>query len=175
MLPDIDQTYKDSERLIYNICWKFHRQCRTDFDFDELVSIANMVFVSAYRRFEQREGENHWGNFLSLCIWRRLKQRNQFFRRRKNILKHLGFNPTDLFENTSHYWECLSEDADFLVQTILSIPNPLEALLSKTKNRTKRDYRRCLKEFLQNVGWETRRIENAFQELCEVVKEASST
>lgn len=157
-----EQAYESVRLLIYRICHQHRR--RRGGDFDDLLSEANMAFMWAYARYEERP------QGCSLVQWVGYVVRHQLMEgariQAKWTARHTPLQgevkARRLFSAGTLFAE-LCEDGRCLLTLALAPPADVEvsAAVNRCGSRAD-DVRAAIREYLEDWGWEPRRIAEAF-------------
>lgn len=162
----ITDTYNDVKRLIHLICSKYYQ--KSDMDFSELVSEANEAFLKAYEKYDPNRGAfttmlyHTIHNHLRSVLKRRSKWSNVWKTNTR------GDNSICKDFNWTEFAESLSKDGELVVKLIFDGPNDIGRAIHIMKS-TRRNWKKVLKIYLSNLGWEHRRIMNSFKEVRETL------
>lgn len=177
----ITDTYRDVEYLIHHICHLFKE--KHGGDFDDLLDVANQVFMDVYRGF--REGSAPFTSYLSTCVYRRLldeKRRSMRIKTisisgsgRKNDYEEgrgdiqLEDKSTPTSSPLNDLLDGLSEDAKVIVSLVLETP-PEIAKIIEGKGGHPKNVRSTIRQHLTEMGWAYTRIAESFQEIGQVLQ-----
>lgn len=164
----IEQTFRDTEKLIYRTVWGVQKQFGGDFD--ELLSDAILHFLSACQTYRQDKGSfnNHLVINISLRLrsqlrCRRRSMKNQQTQDDDKISKALSPGRWSLEE----FAEGLSNDARMLLRLLFRKTETELYLLGVADNNCKIQTR--VKKFLYRNGWTRKRYREVFQEIREAI------
>ncbi len=164
--PDaITETYQDVQKLICDTAWKFQRAHGGDFE--EMTSIANLVFMKAFL--------SHDANRASFVTWFRLKMEKAFLEMQRGDCQRAHFNlpledrPTRPIRPFVELLSELSQDAQTIVELLLEFPDTLqEGILKKSPHPC--HVRPVLKAYLKTFfGWSDKHVVDTFREIAEVI------
>lgn len=165
----LEETYKDVEALIYDVCHKINRLYSNLFGgLDEIVAEANILYIRAYDTFQPNHGAS-FTTWLRGYVWRGLLE---IVRRRMNKLRlHEKVEPRNAAYTHGHFnyvdlLEALSDDAMTVVSLIVNDQPPLEL---KRWYRTSQSPQKALREYLTDNGWSTTRVSSTFSEITEAL------
>lgn len=172
----IAETYDDVQNLMFKCCHKFRKSFGGDFD--DLLSIANEVYMESYEKFEYGAGAT-FGSYLWTNIWRRLQDNYQYEQRRKMVpldaKSASGTSYADLVEDRPHrefsladFADGLSEDAMTVIKLIIETPEDL-ARMATEKGGTPRNWRSSVREWLASAGWGSEKIADSFDEISGIL------
>ncbi len=165
----IEETYKDTERLIKYIVGKFHHKYGGDFD--ELMCEANELFVMAYKTQDDNRGP--FRKRLPYYLWTRLQEKLWKKLRRQHTIKQIQANlelVQDKMFNFEHFVDSMSQDAQ-IIMTILFDPMPDMILAIRQHGRkTPNRMRKALVEVLEDIGWGATRIRHTFSEITKALE-----
>lgn len=151
----LTETFLEVEKLIYSTVYRFQR--RFGGDTDELIGMANELFIDAYHSYDRRSSFPYWVGYViykGLMAWYRKE------RKRASILNRVDVD-TDQTETVKKFsvrqlMLDLGEDAIIVVR-----------LLLETNNNDKSTLFRCL----ESLGWSVARIMESFAEITRVLTE----
>lgn len=177
----ITDTYKDVEYLIHHMCHLF--QEKHGGDFDDLLDVANQVFMDAYKGF--KEGAAPFTSYLSTCIYRRLLDEKRKSMRIKTISISNSGRKNDYEEERgdiqiedksspksstlNDILDGLSEDAKVIVGLVLETP-PEIAKIIEGKGGHPKNIRSTIRQHLTEMNWTYTRIAESFQEITQVIQ-----
>ena len=155
-------TYRDVEKLIYNVIHLFQR--RFGGDFYELLSEANMAYLLALQSY-RKDGGASFSTWTQTKVWYRLMDwlRGKMRQRRTEALDE------DMFERKSEFSfedfvAGLSPDARLVMR--LTINTPTEILcVAVEMGGEPRNFKEATREFLRELGWANSRILESFEEI----------
>lgn len=154
----VTQTYYDVQNMLYDIAHKFLRKYGGDFE--ELVSQANLYFMTAYNSFSSKKS-----NFTTWCyfiVWKGLLNERQ-----KEIKTNYIPCDTNGYDEDGCFIDFideLSEDSKIIVGLILDTPNDLKILIER-KGGTLPKVKTVIREHLNELGWSMKRITESFSEI----------
>jgi len=154
------ETYEDLKNLLYQTAHKFQKMHGGDFE--ELVSIANLSFVEAYKSYSPEAGAiTTWVRF---CVWH-------------NMLDHLDkeikskrTRAEDKEQKITHhrplidFLDDLSNESEQIINLVLSTPPELQTLIDDTGGEIKL-MKKTISKYLQSIGWGRKKIKRAFVEI----------
>lgn len=162
-----DEMYAKFEKEIQKLVWKYVNKSR--FNFDELLSEANMAFLHAVDTFDRDKSCFH--THLHITVNGRLR----------NYIKKPGDNNQELDEKLSSnlanpeqeftfnsMLESFSKEALEVVQTVLNTPiEMVELVKNMTSNRQGKMhlYRSTVTRFFRDKGWSGKQINSAYSEI----------
>lgn len=162
-----EQAYESVRLLIYRICHQ-HR-ARRGGCFDELVSEANLAFLSAYRRYEPNPDVT-LAQWIAFVVRHELLEGARNHASRKRDVKSL---PAAVPDKRSRFtrealFEALREDGRSLVALVLDPPLDVEvsAMVGQGYGTDEvHNLRGAVREYLEDWGWGPERIADAFGEV----------
>lgn len=167
-----EETLKDVNDLLWRIVWRFYT-CYGEADgtLDELFSEACFAFVKAYDTYDPSKGA-----FTTHVYWKvtsHLKTNRRRASRRKP--KPLNEDIEQSSKTWRHIFNEISEDALAVVNLVTDTPLGLKVILEQEqRNLTRAGKRICtrftLREYLSGLGWQSPRIDAAFQEIQEALQ-----
>jgi hypothetical protein len=169
-----ETTYKDVERMINSLCHCFAKTY--GFEFDDLKSIANIAFATAYRNYDNRRK----ATFVT-HLWHRVQSALMDYKRREDRqrarlpmrqVSNRVFNAKRVESNSSFlidFTDNLSKDAKLVVWLVLHMPRKVERQVDRTNCRRASVFRNALRCYLKDSNWTARRITRAFVEVSEVL------
>ena len=175
----IDETYEDVEKLIY---WHAHRFIQGHGgEFEELVSIANQVFMDSYEQFDISKGVD-FSTYLGINIVRRF-QDNYWYEKKREMpsldwqnefeseggtFKKFASDVEDYRCTTKFsfedFTEEMSEDAKTVIRLAIDTPAEL-AEVAFGKGGDPRNWRSTIRDFLCSMGWSYERVSRTFEEV----------
>ena len=167
----VDSAYSQVEKLIYDTCWKFQKSYGGDFE--ELRSRANESFMDAWVRFNESK-KMKFSTWVRYYIWCDLltdltkyiklseKETVDF----QTLLEKEG--PLDQRTRFQEVLEDLTEDGLMVVRLVFDPPEILESVIEK-KGGAPRNFRSSIREYLEDFGWDSPRVRDAFNELKDVL------
>lgn len=175
----IAETYDDVQGLIYQTVGNFHRSHGGDFE--EMVCVANMVFMDVYAKFDSARG--CLTTVLKTSITRRLIDHMVIGGRRSKRTSSLdvtdeitGKTKAALVEARSEvsfsavdYIKQMSSDAAAVLKLVLDAPAEVLQVVEARKE-TAAGWRKAIKTYLEGVGWSASRIAESFSEIGEVLQ-----
>lgn len=168
----IDETYQDVEKLIYHAVHKFYKSHGGDID--EMIGVANQVFMDSYEAFDASKGT--FTGFLYLNITRRLQDLYWHEKRRKTMSLDSETEDGTTFAgqvedyrtskdfDLMEFAEGMSQDAMEVLKLVLESPAEL-ASVAMGKGGNPRNWRSTVREFLYGMGWSGERISESFEEI----------
>lgn len=148
--------------LVFQTAYKFH--WRYGGDLEDTLSEAQELFIHGCNAFDPDRSKLPY--YLRYRIWKGLlsrKRRLRKIRMREEPLKdEHSYNDV-----TSDDWrQGLSSDAIKVCEVVLSPPIDIECILADTPT-TKWYRQRAVRQYLLDLGWNKRRIREAFQEIMQ--------
>ncbi len=168
----ITDTYKDIERMIYQICHKFCSQYNESLE--DLVGEANLAFSRSYKKYDSSRGQ--FTTFIHWCIVNHLIQYTNRNKKRAKvwmqgldddvhpIFKFATANDLDLKDFTDE----MSADAKEVINLVFEGPQEIGYLIFRI-GESKMNWRKALRTYLKNSGWSYRRVLKAFKEIREAL------
>jgi RNA polymerase sigma factor (sigma-70 family) len=193
-----EETYDDVKKLIYHTVWGVVR--KHGGDFDDFLSEANEVFLTAYADFD---GSCPFSNWLRQCIVYQLLdcvrnrcQENSRFKPVQGCRSSVNGIPITTrmnSENTqmasdmperqidnvpdvrstwriSELLEELGDDARTVVKLVVETPAELAAVVQE-KGDQPRNYRSSVRNYLAELGWTAVRVAESFNEIRHALSE----
>ena len=174
----IDDTYAEVERLVYSAVHRFIR--RHGGDFDDLVGLANQVYMDSYDGYDPSKGS--FSNYLWVNITRRLQDFCRAERSRKEVSLSspcgngrgvIGDFIEDRRAGTdfdlAEFARRMTEDAKTVIELVLDAPEDLKEI-AEGKGGHYYNFRSSLRGWLHSrKGWSVKRISEAFEEISEVL------
>ena len=170
--PTQDEAYEQVKNLIYDTVWKFKR--RYGGDFEELLSDANYHFIEAWNDYDPDYGTK-LSTFVRNAIWfnlidqlRRKATRDRHIMVSSVTIENQGYTQTrndpigDLADE-------LTEDAKTVLELVLNSPAEISAAIW-TKGGQPRNFRSCIRTYLQRLGWTAARVTESFDEIRQAIK-----
>ena len=158
--------YSKYEKCIQKLVWRYVKQSR--FDYDELLSEANLGFLHAVETFDKNKSGMHTHCFIT--VNGRLQKYCAKPERIESDLDELAsptLNPeqnaifSDLIEN-------LSKEAREVVETILETPKEMIELvkeMSASRQGHMHVYRSNVTRYFKDLGWKRKKILKAYSEI----------
>lgn len=160
---DLGALFEQSHPHIQRFASAFAR--RYGFDFDECVSLANMLFCEIAN--EMPEGRT-WLAYLKGCLWRRWIDAYRTSRakyrgnQRDEALNFLVVEPHQAIDITE-----FGDDA-WLVASLTINPPDAVAEEARKRGNTHTNFRSCLRKYLtEELNWDANRINTAFTEIAD--------
>jgi RNA polymerase sigma factor (sigma-70 family) len=185
-----EETYEDVRKLICHTVWRIVKKCGGDFD--EYMSEANEVFLTAYADFD---GSCPFSNWLVQMITYRLLDvvRDRCHEQSRcrpapndsvgripvwslSADADSGVNPVENVPDARPTWrigellEELGDDARTVVQLVVETPAELDAIV-KAKGDQPRNYRSSIRNYLAELGWTAVRVAESFAEVRRALAE----
>lgn len=165
----ITETYYDVENLIFDTIRKF--QQRYGGDFEDYASLANEIFLRAYRTYQPGKGKfTSWLVYLvriqMLEMVRRGAMRNA---RLPRVYPEMEKMTKESFSLRDFTFE-LSDDAQTIIHMIFEMPNDVKlAVMERGGPDEPRNIRSGVREVLSDLGWAGDRIKESFNEIREAL------
>jgi len=151
-----DEVYEDVKRLIYQTVNRFINKFGGDFDV--FLSAANVGFMVALKKFDKTRSQFH--TFLVWVIRNHLQTEANRIRKHKEKMITGNLNPCQdvckLFNPS-----VLSGDVKDVAMMSLRLPVDIIDLIGN-HGKTPTKIRKMTRERLQKMGWNTNRIQQAF-------------
>lgn len=175
----VADTYSDVEGIIYSTVTSFHR--KHGGDYQEMVCVANMVFMDVYAKFDPAKG--CITTLLVNSIYRRLIDHMVIGGRRSKRTSSLDIADevtgktkaeavparSSLDFDMLAFIQMLSDDASTVLKLVLETPSEIESVVF-TKGSTPGSWRSTIRQYLKKLGWKSDRIANSFMEIGEVLQ-----
>jgi RNA polymerase sigma factor (sigma-70 family) len=162
MKEQMTDCYNDCVSLVRSTAWEFSR--KYGMDFEELYSICNCAFVSAYLTYDGEKSK--FTTWLRRLMWHDMCNhvRSEM---RLNRAKNDNYSGTQQKPNYDviDLIDELDSDIKNIVQLISDAPKELLELSVLEPKKSKKH----LREYLQKIGWTKTRIKNAFHKIRELV------
>jgi hypothetical protein len=171
----INETYEDVRLLVYRIVHKF-AACY-GFHFDDLITHAHLAYVKGYEAYTRSapppgKKKAKFSSFIYFWVTTdMITFVNKEKRHRHNELEEgmvEGFAP-DARPFLEHLREELSEDATLVIHLVLDTPEEFSATCRWYRTKDSSGMRRSLSEYLKNIGWARERIDEAFNEIRQIL------
>jgi len=166
----IEQTYLDTQKLIYHIVWEFQKKYGGDFD--ELMGEANLIFMLTYHDY--KKGGAKFSTLLHTYITNGLKGKLRKNYRTPKINRNIT-NLEDIAvahsENMVDVIDLFQDDAKCVIELALN-PDKAAKLLSMyyEKSRSRKGMTYYIKEYLkQDLGWNTKRITFVLKQIKKII------
>ncbi len=171
----LEETYKDMEKLILKVTWKF--QTRYGGEIDDLIGQANLLFILAFDEYDESKKTqlSTWlWHYINRGLWNYIKTENH-----KN--NHISIDDEDKNINpqTSDSFSILElldeleQDTLLIIRLFLETPNELIASIlneGKQMNHIQGFMRRRLRNRLKQLGWTLKRVTEAFDKIKEAIQ-----
>lgn len=175
---DIDATYKDVEKLINKLAWRWHEKYFVDFD--DCKSECHVAFLTAFRRFDpKRKGGAKFSTLVQMICQ---------FRLRRMIMERVqgprwvaleewteGANTiaTEIRSESLALCHDLSDDAKEIVSLIFEMPGDLKGFRRPMEPK---DYLMRIREYLvKKRGRKEYRVNRATTEIRQTLRAAWAT
>lgn len=155
------ETYGDVEKLIYRMCWDFHRKYPR-LEFDECLSEANLKYCEVRQKHDPNRGR--FTTFIYWCVLNALRDLARKHANGDEQVKTLpgdeidAMPSADVFDLDVLAGE-LSDDAAFVVRTTTQLPDD-----------PKVNGRKYLVRILRSLDWTATRILESFSEIKEALQ-----
>jgi len=166
-----EQSYEDVRRLIAKVSSSFRR--RFGGDYQEIISEANVAFLEAYRTYDCDRGS--FSKRVSYVVYMQLVE--NACKRMNHAKKYPEVLITPDVPEKHHHGGLgsilseVSEDAAIVIRLVLDPPGELYCRMPPPRSSSFRaeEVRDAVADFLLDVGWATRRVIDAFDEIREVL------
>lgn len=154
----INETFRDTERLVYHT---IHRFIRTyGGEFEDLMELVGPTFMRAYDGYDRHKSK--FSARLSFLLWKEfLEQRRKSYRKKNQLVVYGELDPEAYQAPTQFdrftFLDSLSEDARLVVLTVFDTPWQFEP--------EPKTIRFILCEYLKGLSWNRQRITESFQEI----------
>lgn len=148
--------YRDHEKLIYSMAWKFNKS--TGIDIDELISEFNLVFCESFKRFDPESGNKFSTYFCGNCR-HRLGNMLVALSRQKRKFEILVDNDPD---QASYH----PEDSVIIYDNLVNSPNPvINSIISIVSiySLPKYGFKIWLRGLLREFGHPSKDISDTFR------------
>ena len=170
MRSPVEETYRDVEFMIHDVCHSFLRlRGISESDYEEWRAEASLSYMESYSSFDPRRGYR-FTTWLWNCIWYGLLEKQ---RREAKHFKTVQLRQRDLVQTLDarsvKYWRMnrltpdllnLSQDARTVVQIVLGTHGQVDGRESKPE-----EIRLSLYGLLNGLGWSFKRIVESFHEI----------
>ena len=168
------ETYNESQEVLWSQIKRFRRRIKhPDATPDNLLSIANEVFVIVYTDFDDTKSSS-FSKRLSFLIWFRFlrefvqiptqeKRRVTGETRVINMAEHEIAEPTKPSFDITEFLEELSIDAKMIVKLVIDTPKDLRSAINK--EHLSSHLKSGIKHYLTGLGWTTKRVTESFSEI----------
>jgi DNA-directed RNA polymerase specialized sigma24 family protein len=157
------ETFRDVEKMLYEMCWKFAK--RFGMDFEELVSVGHVAFMKVYQGFDASRGcqfSSHFHNSLRFALLDFVsaeRSRQQKYHVDSDLV---SLAPDIHGHRLQNILADLSNDARTVVLAIVESPKELADVL---RCRRPDKIRRGLWKYFKALGWSLGRAEECFAEI----------
>lgn len=140
---------------------------------EDLWSIAHEAFMYAFLTFESSCGS--FSSYVRYCTWKQMLEQTRSQCRRNSKLPRVPFdNIREPVTKHNHFvtdlLDELSEDGKLVVSLVLDAPMDIYMYLLEHKGpQNPNKVRNALRSFLREVGWNTARITESFNEIREAL------
>lgn len=169
----LTETHKDVQKLIYKCVWAV--KDRFTFDFNELLSEANMIFLEAYDTYDEDKGG--FSTWLTTSLTYRLSNYCKEQIKKNHLLESYLTNGefktecTFDFDFFAEIIQSAKADTKEVMAIIFDPPKEIEKKLSK-RNNYKQITVSMLREYLkQQLGWSRKRIIDSFLEIRSIIND----
>jgi hypothetical protein len=177
-LPDserpISETFKDVERLMYDVAIRFH--AKYGGEFSDWISEGHEIFMKAYGRYDYAKGPfDKWFSFFLNKLFmervRRLAMRDARIHRVPNVNLDEYIPQSKKSFNVGAFLRDLSNDGKTLAMLVLDTPADIKlTILEYNRNVSLRDkILNGIREFLTDLGWSEDRIYDSYDEVSEAL------
>ncbi len=173
--PTAEEGYALTKNLIFDQVHKFCR--RFGGDVDDLVGEAHVAFMVGHRAYVEGRGNSEiYSIEIRRCVWYKLFDKMRVRLERKRRVKFTSTNdqedafaePAKSAFNTTEFMGTLTPDARITTALVLD-PPPEVVRVAEAKGGTPRNYKSTVRTHLQAAGWDTDRINAAFEEIAEAL------
>ncbi len=172
--PRVESRYESVRRLVIKLAkTHFLKYGGNGYDFDEVLSSANVYFLRAYETFNaEKGGFVTWvhtvvSNGLMTDFRRRLAECRAETRRRELVRVPSEAKNEKAF-SLSEFLGSLTEDGKLVVSLLVDYPMDLASLVGLKKTRG--PIKAGLKVLLREKGWDNARIRECFDEISFAVR-----
>jgi len=175
-----EQTYEDVLGEMKNVCGAYLRRYHGSFDFDDLMSVANEMYMKIYLDPVSKTGTS-FKQRLNTAIWRKLSDIYGRESRRKmvsidakysdvdvslsSIVADPNSKPFQLFE----FADGMPEDCVKVLELVFQTPPELDKVI-KGKGGEPMNWRSSIRAYLiDTVGWNIDRVRNAFDKIADAL------
>jgi len=158
------ESFEDVKLLVWDCVHKFHRKYGDLYGTrEELFSEGCYGYTLAYNRYDHEKGTfpTYVRNMVNFKLMELLRTETKH-RVRYNAVEDIEtadrVHPFSLME----FLEEVSEDARAIVSLVLDTPRDLQRVVHK---EGRKDVKYTLRQYLDGMGWEEERVENAFSEI----------
>ena len=177
----ITATYQEVQPIIWKQIHYFRQRfSHHEATIDNLLSLANEIFMEVYHDFDPRRGCPFYRR-VSFRIWYRFLRE---FVQREAQQKHRRAGKTIVMDMTedkcskpisqfilSEFTEDLTEDARAIVKLIIDTPDDLKhALRMDSPDPTGTAVKSGLRQYLIGLGWTAKKIKKTFSEISTAIK-----
>jgi len=173
--------YQDVEKLLHK---QVHRLVGNGIAYnkEQAVSDANLAFVMAYHNYDSSRAQfnTHVGyrvlmriktEFRKLCKKPRPLTFSELDENGQNqVAMKLSVKPHKVEKERPEWSDLLSKDAREVVDLVLNSPKDIIMMVDEKGNNSANSYRSSIKEYLSGIGWNKRRISEAFDEIKDVLQ-----
>lgn len=158
------ETYEDVKLLVWHSVHAFHRKYGDLYGTrEELFSEGCLGFSIAYKLYNPAKGS--FPTYVRTVVGHTLLELV-----RSETKRRVRFNTTSDVEIADHprsfsltdFLDEISEDARAIVSLVLDTPRDLQRVVHK---EGRKDVKYTLRQYLDGMGWEEERVENAFSEI----------
>lgn len=158
------ECYNDLREMLFDIVHKFVRRYRVEFE--EALSIAHLAFCKAFDGFTRKKSS--FRTWVYHKVWNELLEWQRTTTRRKILTPladvELSRLPSGTAFEAVDFLDELSADGRLIVKAILNSPKDIiHDLVNNGMSPT--TYRRAVREFFEDCGWDTSRILKGFEEV----------
>ena len=171
----LEETYKDMEKLILKVTWKF--KTRYGGEIDDLIGQANLLFIYGFDEYDETKKAklSTWlWHYINTGLWNYIKTENHKNNHISIDDEEVNINPqtSDSF-SVIELLDELEQDTLLIIRLFLETPNELIASViddGKQMNHMRGFMRRRLRNRLKQMGWTISRIKKAFEKIKEAVQ-----
>jgi hypothetical protein len=173
---DIAEAFESVEKMLWRLVdeFKYAYGIRID-NTEDLFSVSSLFFVKAYHSYDSRSRAK-FSTWVWLKAWRGLQSHIRYEARKT---AHTTQEEEEGLEgackcnstfNLTEFFEVLSEEAEFVAELVVhTSPGLARAMRDDNAYCSRHAMRRGLQDYLQGRGWEKDEIEDAFEEISEVL------
>jgi len=179
----LSETYVELQPIIFRIIHKFHS--RYGIPLEDLVPVAHKSFVRSCMRYDRTKGtalsswvyQKLWGDLMDFTRtetrWRRhhasLEELvSDIEERASRVETLLPKTHPDTF--MTELKDRLSANAQVVVKIVLESPKAFSKKCAKKNVRTSSALKRALQAYLREMGWQSSKIKQTFEELIETLQ-----
>jgi hypothetical protein len=171
----LEVTYEDVKVQIEKLVLCFRR--RYGGDYEELKSMAGLLFVDAYNAYDRKRG-CAFTSYIGSKIWNGLIDYLRANSARKRTMKSEVINLRSIADkeqsdfDLNEFMAMLSPDARRMVKLIVEKP-PMDVLLAirQRGKATPNNIWGGVKEFLFDIGWTSEMIRSSYSEIREALRQ----